>query len=447
MIMKFWKVRLRNKFELKIKYTLFYIHFLSFRLKWLTLQKKNMREFNITEIRDDFPILQRTVYGKPLVYLDNAATTQKPRCVIEKIMEEYLNVNANIHRGVHFLSQQATEAHEEARRTVQTFINANKHEEIIFTRGSTESINLIASSFVYECMSPSDEVIISVMEHHSNIVPWQIQAVRHNISLQVIPINEVGELDMEAYRNLFSKKTKLVSVTHISNVLGTINPVEEIIRIAHDHNVPVFIDGAQAVAHQKVDVQALDVDFYTFSSHKLYGPAGIGVLYGKEKWLDKIPPYQGGGEMISSVSFENTKFNVLPFKFEAGTPDFVGSTALGTALNYVNTIGLPTIARHEKELLHYANAKLNAIEGIRFIGSAANKSGVISFLVDDIHPYDMGLLLDRLGIAVRTGHHCAEPLMRRLSVEGTVRASLALYNTKEDIDTLAEGIEIVRKMF
>jgi len=398
-------------------------------------------------IRDDFPILKRTIYDKPLVYLDNAATTQKPRCVVEKITEAYLNVNANIHRGVHYLSQKATEAHEGARCTIQKFINAGKQEEIIFTRGVTEALNLIASSFVYEYMSPGDEVIISVMEHHSNIVPWQIQAARTNISLQVIPVNEAGELDMDAFQKLFSDRTKLVSITHISNVLGTINPVREIIRIAHAHHVPVIIDRAQAVAHQKIDVQALDVDFYTFSSHKVYGPTGIGVLYGKEKWLDSLPPYQGGGEMIASVSFEKTKFNELPFKFEAGTPDFVGSTAFATALDYLNTIGLPAIARYENELLRYATDKLSKIEGLRIIGQAAEKGAVISFLIDNIHPFDMGVLLDRLGIAVRTGHHCAEPLMRRYGIDGSIRASFALYNTKEDIDALVTGIEKVRTMF
>ena len=399
------------------------------------------------KIREDFPILQRTVYDKPLVYLDNAATTQKPLCVVDKIRNEYLNVNANIHRGVHFLSRQATEAHEEARRTAQKFINAAKPEEIIFTRGTTESINLVASGFAYECMAPGDEVIISVMEHHSNIVPWQIQAARHNIAIQVIPMNEAGELDMETYKKLFSEKTKLVSITHISNVLGTINPIDEIIRIAHEHHVPVFVDGAQAIAHQKVDVQALDVDFYTLSGHKIYGPTGIGVLYGKEKWLEKLPPYQGGGEMITSVSFEKTTFNVLPFKFEAGTPDYIGSTALATALDYVNNIGLPEIMRYENELLAYATDKLMNIAGMRIFGQAAQKSAVISFLVGDIHPLDMGTLLDRLGIAVRTGHHCAEPLIRRLGIEGTVRASFAFYNTKDEIDVLAAGIEKVSKMF
>lgn len=398
-------------------------------------------------IRNDFPILQRTVYGKPLVYLDNAATTQKPRCVVEKITEEYYNVNANIHRGVHFLSQQATEAHEEARRTIQKFINAAKPEEIIFTRGTTESINLVASSFVYEFMSPGDEIIISGMEHHSNIVPWQIQAARYDISVKVIPVNENGELDMDSFANLFTEKTKLVSVTHTSNVLGTINPVKEIIRISHEHGVPVLIDGAQAVAHQEVDVQELDADFYAFSGHKIYGPTGIGILYGKEKWLDKMPPYQGGGEMIASVSFEKTKFNDLPFKFEAGTPDYIGSTALAVALNYVTDIGLPEIAAYEDSLLQYATQRLTAIEGMRIFGQSRNKSGVISFLVGNIHHYDMGMLLDRLGIAVRTGHHCAEPLMHLMGVEGTVRASFALYNTTEEIDILTAGIEQVSRMF
>ena len=397
-------------------------------------------------IREDFPILQRTVYDKPLIYLDNAATTQKPRCVVEKITNEYFNANANIHRGVHFLSQIATEAHEQARRTVQKYLNAGKAEEIIFTRGTTESINLVASSFVYEFLSPGDEVIISAMEHHSNIVPWQIQAARHNISIKVIPVNEAGELEMSTFENLFSEKTKLVSVTHISNVLGTINPIKEIIRISHKQNVPVLIDGAQAVAHQMVDVQDLDADFYTFSGHKNYGPTGIGVLYGKEEWLEKMPPYQGGGEMIASVSFESTKFNDLPFKFEAGTPDYIGSTALAVALDYVRNIGLTEIAAYENELLRYATEKLNDIEGMCIFGHAAEKSAVLSFLVGKIHHYDMGMLLDRLGIAVRTGHHCAEPLMRVLGIDGTVRASFSFYNTKEEIDSLVSGIKKVSKM-
>lgn len=402
---------------------------------------------DINKIRADFPILSRLIYGHPLVYMDNAATTQKPRCVVEKIMEEYYNVNANIHRGVHFLSRQATEAHENARRRVQRFINAGKAEEIVFTRGTTESVNLIASSFVDERMAPGDEVIISAMEHHSNIVPWQIQAARRKIAIRVIPVGESGELDMAAFRRLFSPKTRLVSVAHISNVLGTVNPVDEIIAVAHAHGVPVLLDGAQAVAHQAVDVQALDVDFYAFSGHKIYGPTGIGILYGKEKLLDKLPPYQGGGEMIATVSFEQTKFNELPFKFEAGTPDYVGSAALAAALDYVTAIGLPQIAAYEGELLRYAVERLEAIPGMRIFGAAPHKSAVLSFLVGNIHHYDMGMLLDRLGIAVRTGHHCAQPLMHALGIEGTVRASFAFYNTKDEIEALIDGIRKVIAMF
>lgn len=402
---------------------------------------------DIQAIRSDFPILEQKIYDKPLIYLDNGATTQKPRCVVEKIEKGYYNVNANIHRGVHFLSQAATEAHEEARRTVQHFLNARSSHEIIFTRGTTEAINLIASSFTDEWLVPGDEVIISVMEHHSNIVPWQMQAARKGITLKVIPINEKGELKMDEYRKLFSERTRLVSVMHVSNVLGTINPVEEIIEEAHLHDVPVLIDGAQSVPHLKVDVQALDAEFYVFSGHKIYGPTGIGVLYGKEEWLEKLPPYQGGGEMIASVSFEKTVFNELPFKFEAGTPDYIGSTALAEALRYVNHLGLSNIAAYEDELLQYATQQLNAIDGMRIFGQAAHKSSVLSFLVGNIHHYDMGMLLDRLGIAVRTGHHCAQPLMQDLGIEGTVRASFSFYNTKEEIDVLAAGIERVRKMF
>ena len=402
---------------------------------------------DIQAIRNDFPILSHKVYGKPLVYLDNAATTQKPHCVVEKIENGYYNVNANIHRGVHFLSQEATEAHEEARKTVQHFLNARSSNEIVFTRGTTESINLVASSFTDECMSAGDEVIISVMEHHSNIVPWQIQAAKKGISLRVIPMNEKGELLMDEYKKLFTDKTRLVAVTHVSNVLGTINPVKEIISIAHTHGVPVLIDGAQSTPHQKVDVQDLDAEFYVFSGHKIYGPTGIGVLYGKEEWLDKLPPYQGGGEMIATVTFEKTVFNELPFKFEAGTPDYIGSTALAEALNYVERIGMDRISNYEQELLRYATEKLSAIEGMRIFGQAADKGAVLSFLVGNIHHYDMGMLLDHLGIAVRTGHHCAQPLMQALGIEGTVRASFSFYNTKEEIDTLAAGIERVRKMF
>lgn len=394
-------------------------------------------------IRKDFPILQREIYGKPLVYLDNAATTQKPRCVVEKITEEYYSVNANIHRGVHFLSQQATEAHEAARETVRMFLNARSPAEILFTRGTTEAINLVASSFSRAFVKPGDEVIISVMEHHANIVPWQL----HGLKLRVIPFDERGELDLEAFSRLFSNKTKLVAVTQMSNVLGVINPVEEIVRIAHQHEVPVLIDGAQAVAHQQIDVQTLDADFYAFSGHKVYGPTGIGILYGKAEWLDRLPPYQGGGEMIQNVTFEHTTFNELPYKFEAGTPDYIGSTALAEALKYLQTMGLTEIAAHEHELLRYATERLDEIEGMRIFGRTEHKNSVISFLVGDIHHYDMGMLLDRLGIAVRTGHHCAQPLMHALGIEGTVRASFALYNTKEEVDALVEGIQRIRKMF
>ena len=380
-------------------------------------------------IRNEFPILQREVYGKPLVYLDNAATTQKPRCVVDRITEEYYSVNANIHRGVHFLSQQATEAHEAA--------------EILFTRGTTEAINLVASSFSRAFVKPGDEVIVSVMEHHANIVPWQLNGLK----IKVIPFNECGELDLEAFSRLFSDRTKLVAVTQMSNVLGVINPVEEIVRIAHQHGIPVLIDGAQAVAHQPIDVQALDADFYAFSGHKVYGPTGIGILYGKAEWLDRLPPYQGGGEMIQNVTFEHTTFNELPYKFEAGTPDYIGSTALAEVLRYIQAIGLTEIAAHEYELLCYATDRLDEIEGMRIFGRTEHKNSVVSFLVGNIHHYDMGMLLDRLGIAVRTGHHCAQPLMHALGIEGTVRASFALYNTKEEVDVLVEGIQRIRKMF
>ncbi len=403
--------------------------------------------FDVQAIRRDFPILDHKIYDKSLVYLDNAATTQKPREVVEKIESGYYNVNANIHRGVHFLSMAATEAHEEARRTVQRFLNARSSNEIVFTRGTTESINLIASSFADACMSAGDEVIVSVMEHHSNIVPWQIQAARHGIVLKVIPMDEKGELRLDAYRELFTEKTCLVAVTHVSNVLGTVNPVKEMITLAHERGVPVLVDGAQSVPHIKVDVQDLDAEFYVFSGHKVYGPTGIGVLYGKEEWLDRLPPYQGGGEMIASVSFEKTTFNELPFKFEAGTPDYIGSVALAEALRYVERIGMDDIAAYEEELLRYATARLGEVEGARIFGQAAHKGAVLSFLIGDIHHYDMGMLLDRLGIAVRTGHHCAQPLMHALGVEGTVRASFSFYNTKEEIDAFVAGVERVRKMF
>ena len=403
--------------------------------------------YNISKIREDFPILSRTVYGKPLVYLDNGATTQKPRCVVESITDEYYSVNANVHRGVHFLSQQATNLHEASRETVRKFINARSTSEIVFTRGTTESINLVASTFADSQMQAGDEVIVSVMEHHSNIVSWQLQAARKGIVLKVIPMNDRGELLLDEYEKLFSPRTRIVSVTHVSNVLGTINPVDKLIEIAHAHNVPVLIDGAQSIPHLSVDVQALDADFYVFSGHKVYGPTGIGVLYGKEDWLDRLPPYQGGGEMIKNVSFEKTTFNELPFKFEAGTPDYIGSTALAKALDYVSAIGMENIEAYEHELTEYAMQHLKEIPGMRIFGEAERKSSVISFLVGNIHHFDMGTLLDRLGIAVRTGHHCAEPLMHRLGIEGTVRASFALYNTKEEIDALAAGIERVARMF
>ena len=389
--------------------------------------------YNISKIREDFPILSRTVYGKPLVYLDNGATTQKPRCVVESITDEYYSVNANVHRGVHFLSQQATNLHEASRETVRKFINARGTNEIVFTRGTTESINLVASTFADSQMQAGDEVIVSVMEHHSNIVSWQLQAARKGIVLKVIPMNDRGELLLDEYEKLFSPRTRIVSVTHVSNVLGTINPVDKLIEIAHAHNVPVLIDGAQSIPHLPVDVQALDADFYVFSGHKVYGPTGIGVLYGKEDWLDRLPPYQGGGEMIKNVSFEKTTFNELPFKFEAGTPDYIGSTALAKALDYVSAIGMENIEAYEHELTEYAMQHLKEIPGMRIFGEAERKSSVISFLVGNIHHFDMGTLLDRLGIAVRTGHHCAEPLMHRLGIEGTVR--------------LAAGIERVARMF
>lgn len=403
--------------------------------------------YQIQEIRKDFPILSRTVYHKPLVYFDNAATTQKPRSVVESITNEYYSVNANVHRGVHFLSQQATELHETARKTVQTFINAKSPNEIIFTRGTTESINLIASSFVESQMKAGDEIIISTMEHHSNIVPWQLQASKHGIIIKVIPMNDQGELLLDAYENLFTERTKLVSITHISNVLGTINPVKEMIATAHAHDVPVLIDGAQSIPHMIIDVQDLDADFLAFSGHKIYGPTGIGVLYGKEKWLDKLPPYQAGGEMIQHVTFEKTTFNELPYKFEAGTPDYIGSTALAKALDYLSSIGMEQIAAHEHELMTYATQQMKQIEGMRIFGEANEKGAVISFLVGNIHHLDMGTLLDQLGIAVRTGHHCAEPLMNRLNIEGTVRASFALYNTKEEVDAFVSGIKRICNMF
>lgn len=407
--------------------------------------RENM--LDIDKIRNDFPILGRTVYDRPLVYLDNAATTQKPRCVVEAMTEEYYNVNANVHRGVHYLSQQATDLHEEGREKVRRFINARSTGEVIFTRGTTESLNLVASSFCDEFMREGDEVIVTVMEHHSNIVPWQLQAARKGISIRVIPMTDEGVLKLDEYEKLFTERTKIVSVTHVSNVLGTVNPVDEIIRIAHSHGVPVMVDGAQSAPHFAVDVQAMDCDFFAFSGHKMYGPTGVGVLYGKEEWLDRLPPYQGGGEMIESVSFEKTVFERLPFKFEAGTPDYIATHGLATAIDYITGIGLDNISRHEHELTDYAMKRLSEIEGIRIFGTAGRKDAVVSFLVGDIHHLDMGTLLDRLGIAVRTGHHCAQPLMIRLGIQGTVRASFAMYNTTAEIDALAEGIKQVSRMF
>lgn len=419
--------------------------------------------YDINKVRADFPILSRQVHGKPLVYLDNAATTQKPLCVLDAMREEYLNANANVHRGVHYLSVQATELHEQARETVRKFINAKRTTEIVFTRGTTEGLNLVAATFSQAFMQAGDEVIVSVMEHHSNIVPWQLAAMQRGIKLRVIPMSDDGVLDIEAYKKLFNEKTKMVSVAHVSNVLGTVNPVAEIIKIAHAHDVPVMVDGAQSAPHFAIDVQKLDCDFLVFSGHKMYGPTGIGVLYGKEAWLEKLPPYQGGGEMIEHVSFEKTTFEQPPLKFEAGTPDYIASHGLATAINYMESLGLENIEAHEQELTKYAIERLGKIEGMKIYGPTASLSSsasqkaplpaanshdaVVSFNVGQIHHMDMGTLLDQLGIAVRTGHHCAQPLMDRLGVLGTVRASFALYNTKEEIDILADGIERVRKMF
>ena len=403
--------------------------------------------YDLNAVRQDFPILSRTVYGKPLVYLDNAATTQKPLCVLDAMREEYLNANANVHRGVHYLSQRATELHEEAREAVRRFIGAASTNEIIFTRGTTESINLVASSFCDAFMQPGDEVIVSVMEHHSNIMPWQLQAARRGIALKVIPMDDRGDLRLDEIEGLFTERTKIVSIAHVSNVLGTVNPVDEIIRIAHAHGVPVLVDGAQSAPHFKVDVRSMDCDFFVLSGHKMYGPTGIGVLYGKEEWLNRLPPYQGGGEMIESVSFEKTVFEKLPFKFEAGTPDYVATHGLAKAIEYIEGLGLDSIAEHERELTNYCMEQLRTVDGIRLFGESEHKDAVVSFLVGNIHHLDMGTLLDRLGIAVRTGHHCAQPLMDRLGILGTVRASFALYNTKEEVDALVEGVRRVSKMF
>ncbi|MBW4835209.1 cysteine desulfurase [Hoylesella nanceiensis] len=403
--------------------------------------------YQIEDVRKDFPILSKTIYNKPLVYLDNAATTQKPLSVIEAMNNEYLNVNSNVHRGVHWLSQQATELHESARETLRKFINAKSTNEIIFTRGTTESINLVASSFVEGFMNAGDEVIVSEMEHHSNIVPWQLQMARKGIALKVAPIDDEGNLDMEAFKKLFSERTKLVSIAHVSNVLGTVNPIDEIIQFAHSQGVPVLVDGAQSAPHFAIDVQAMDCDFFALSGHKMYGPTGIGVLYGKEEWLDRMPPYQGGGEMIETVSFDKVTFEKPPLKFEAGTPDYVATHGLATAVDYLLDLGMDNIQKHEAMLTKYAMEHLSTIKDIRFIGTPRQKDAVVSFLVGDIHPFDLGTLLDRLGIALRTGHHCAQPLMQRLGIQGTVRASFGLYNTKEEIDVLVKGIERVAAMF
>ncbi|MBR6806314.1 MAG: cysteine desulfurase [Bacteroidaceae bacterium] len=401
--------------------------------------------YDVNEIRKEFPILKQSVYGKPLIYLDNAATTQKPRCVIDAITEAYTNVNANVHRGVHFLSQKATEQYEEARATVRRFINARHAHEVIFTRGTTESINLVASSFGETFLTAGDEVIISTMEHHSNIVPWQLLAERKGIKLRVIPLTADARLDKEAYTALFNEKTRLVSITHTSNVTGVTNHVKEYINIAHSHNVPILIDGAQSVPHKRVDVQELDADFLVFSGHKIYGPTGIGVLYGKEELLNRMQPYQGGGEMIQTVRFEKTTFNELPYKFEACTPDYVGAIALAKALDYVTSIGVEKIAAHEQQLTLYTLEQLREIPAMRIFGNP--DGAAISFLVGDIHPADLGTLLDRLGIAIRTGHHCAQPLIDHFGIPGTVRASFAMYNTQEEADILIAGIKRVIKMF
>ena len=410
--------------------------------------------FDVNNIRNDFPILSRSVYNRPLVYLDNAATTQKPLCVLEAMREEYLNVNANVHRGVHYLSQQATDLHEAARETVRRFINASKIEEIVFTRGTTEAINLVAASFCEAFMHEGDEVLVTDMEHHSNIVPWQLQAQRRGIVVKHLPITDEGLLDLSLLTSYLSPRTKLLSLAHVSNVLGTVNPVKQIIQLAHERGIPVLVDGAQSAPHMKIDVQDLDCDFFAFSGHKMYGPTGIGVLYGKEEWLDRMPPYQGGGEMIDQVSWEKTTFERPPLKFEAGTPDYVATHGLATAIKYMESIGLDAIEAHEQELTRYCMEQMQTIPNIRIFGPSLldsspspQKDSVVSFLVGDIHHLDMGTLLDRLGIAVRTGHHCAHPLMNRLGVTGTVRASFALYNTKEEVDTLIEGIHRISKMF
>jgi len=406
------------------------------------------RKFNVEEVRNDFPILKRLVNGKPLIYLDNAATTQKPQTVIDAITHYYTYDNANIHRGLYFLSELATEQYENARLKVKEFINAISASEIIFVRGTTEAINLVASTLCRtKYFKEGDEIIISNMEHHSNIVPWQLIRDRKNIQLKVIPINDAGELDLDAFKKLITEKTKLVSVVHISNTLGTINPVKEIIKIAHSHNIPVLIDGAQAMSHLKIDVQELDADFYVFSGHKVFGPTGIGVLYGKTEYLEMMPPYQGGGDMIRTVTFEKTTFEDIPRKFEAGTPNIAGGIGLGAAIDYLNQFDRSELIAYENSLLEYATQKLSEVEGLHIIGTAKNKASVISFIIDGIHPYDIGTIIDTDGIAIRTGHHCTQPIMKRFNIPATARASFSFYNTKEEIDKFVESLKKVKQMF
>ena len=403
--------------------------------------------FDVRRIREDFPILGQTVHGKPLVYLDNAATTQKPRAVLDALMAYYSEDNANVHRGVHLLSERATQAFEDARTTVQRFINAASAHEIVFTRNATEGINLVAQTFGRTRLGPGDEVLISAMEHHSNIVPWQMACEEKGASLRVIPITDEGMLQLEEYERLLGPRTKLVAIVHLSNVLGTINPVQQMIATAHRRGVPVLIDGSQAVHHMTVDVRALDADFYVFTGHKLYGPTGIGVLYGKERLLEEMPPYQGGGDMIKSVTFEKTTYNALPYKFEAGTPNIAGAIGLAAAVDYVTAIGIDRISAHERELLAYGTAELSEVPGLTLIGTAAEKSSVLSFVMDGVHPHDIGTIVDQEGVAIRTGHHCAQPLMQRLGIPATARASLALYNTREEIDALVAALHKVRQLF
>src|SRR5437773_585834 len=402
---------------------------------------------NVTAIRQDFPILRQRVHGKPLVYLDNAATTQKPQAVIDRLTRYYAEENANVHRGVHWLSERATEVYEEARATLQRFLNAAHAQEIVFVRGTTEAINLVAQSYGRPRVGPGDEIVISTMEHHSNIVPWQILCEEKGATLRIIPITDAGEMDLDAYEKLLTDRTRIVSVVHVSNALGTINPMQEIIRLAHRRRIPVLVDGAQATAHLKVDVQALGCDFYALSGHKMLGPTGIGVLYGTSSLLEAMPPYQSGGDMIRSVTFERTLYNTLPYKFEAGTPNIAGAIALGAAMGYLTNAGLDRIAAHEHELLEYGTAALSQIPGVRLIGTARQKAGILSFVVDGVHPHDVGTILDREGVAIRTGHHCCQPLMNRLGVAATARASIALYNTREEIDALAAGLRKVHEVF